>query len=185
MLENTIDLNALRSYIDRFDINKTISQLRQKISLTPGIVIFSETARQKLHDLANSGLGDIPFYKYTENLKENITNINLELLADKLKAVSEKLPANQVEIKGSLDKNAFDLRVYHRDLVLHMIAQSEQLSESAITLQEHLKFNHSSMSEALYVLVKEVTTAQDFLNRDGPRYVQLVNYFTQYITIFY
>lgn len=173
-LKNVFDVESLRDYAGRYDINDTIQQLRRKISLSPGVVILKDSARSKLNDLAQSGLSDIKFYQYAELLAENITNINLEHLAKQLREVSAKLPEGQDEIRLSLEKNAHDLEHYHRDLVMPMATLSEQLSANALMLQENIKFNHSSMADAIHDLVDEVTKAQQFLNKDGPEYVQYV-----------
>ncbi|RLU21443.1 hypothetical protein DMN91_005816 [Ooceraea biroi] len=171
-LKNVFDVQSLREYAGRYDINDTIQQLRRKISLSPGVVILKDSARSKLNDLARSGLSDIKFYQYAELLAENITNINLEHLAKQLLEVSAKLPEGQEDIKLSLEKNAHDLEHYHRDLVMPMAQRSELLSVNALMLQENIKFNHSSMADAIHDLVDEVTKAQQFLNKDGPEYVQ-------------
>nr|XP_050854478.1 prominin-like protein isoform X4 [Vespula vulgaris] len=171
-LNNLFDIGTLRNYAGRIDINDTIQQLRRKINLSPGVVILKESARSKLNDLAQSGLSDIKFYQYAELLADNITNINLEHLASKLRDVSTKLSPGQEDIRDSLLKNAHDLEHYHRDLVVPMATLSEKLSENALALQESIKFNHSSMAEAIHNLVDEVTKAQQFLNKDGPEYVQ-------------
>ncbi|XP_029169888.1 prominin-like protein isoform X2 [Nylanderia fulva] len=171
-LKNVFDVESLRDYAGRYDINDTIQQLRRKISLSPGVVILKDSARSKLNDLAQSGLSDIKFYQYAELLADNITNINLEHLAKQLREVSAKLPEGQEEIRLSLEKNAHDLEHYHRDLVMPMATLSEQLSANALMLQENIKFNHSSMADAIHDLVDEVTKAQVFLNKDGPEYVQ-------------
>lgn len=173
-LKNVFDVESLRDYAGRYDINDTIQQLRRKINLSPGVVILKDSARSKLNALAQSGLSDIKFYQYAELLAENITNINLEHLAKQLREVSAKLPESQEEIRLSLEKNAHDLEHYHRDLVKPMAMLSEQLSANALTLQENIKFNHSSMADAIHDLVDEVTKAQQFLNKDGPEYVQYV-----------
>lgn len=174
-LEHVLDVESLRSYIERYSISSTVDQLRKMINLSPGIVILTESATSKLNDLAQSGLSDIKFYQYAELLKDNITNINLEHLGNKLKQIAGQLPSDQDEIRERLIKHAHDLEHYHRDLVVPMTTLSEQLSVSALTLEEHIKFNHGSMSEAIHVLVEEVMAAQQFLNKDGPEYVQHVS----------
>ncbi|XP_076292505.1 LOW QUALITY PROTEIN: prominin-like protein [Lasioglossum baleicum] len=173
-LKYLFDLEQLPHYAGRYEINNTIQQLRKKISLTPGVVILTESAKSKLNDLAESGLSDIKFYQYADLLAGNITNINLEHLARQLRDVSAKLPEGQDDIRESLEKNAHDLDHYHKDLVMPMAMLSEQLSEKASTLQENIKFNHSSMAEAIHDLVDEVTSAQQFLNKNGPEYVQIL-----------
>ncbi|KAK9295899.1 hypothetical protein QLX08_009931 [Tetragonisca angustula] len=171
-LENIYNVNSLREYAGRYDINNTIQQLRRKISLSPDVVILTDSAKSKLNDLAQSGLSDIKFYQYVEILADNITNINLEHLSKQLLEVSAELPAGQDEIRVSLEKNALDLVYYHDQLVRPMAMLSEQLVTKAVTLEEKIKFNHSSMAEAIHHLVDEVTKAQQFLNKDGPEYVQ-------------
>ncbi|XP_011300771.1 prominin-like protein isoform X5 [Fopius arisanus] len=170
-LEYLIELDSLRSYVERYAISSTIDELRKMINLKPGIVILTDSATAKLNDLAQSGLSDIRFYQYAELLKDNITSINLEQLGNKLRQVSAELPADHDDIKDSLIKNAHDLEHYHKDLVMPMTLLSEQLTKNAMTLEEHIKFNHSSMSEAILSLVHEVMSAQKFLNKDGPEYV--------------
>ncbi|XP_033365432.1 prominin-like protein isoform X3 [Bombus vosnesenskii] len=169
---NIFDIGSLREYAGRYDINNTIQQLRRKISLSPGVVILTDSAKSKLNDLAQSGLSDIKFYQYVEILADNITNINLEHLAKQLLDVSAELPKGQEDIRVSLEKNAMDLAYYHDQLVKPMGMLSEQLVTKAVTLEEKIKFNHSSMAEAIHNLVNEVTKAQQFLNKDGPEYVQ-------------
>lgn len=169
-------MNSLREYAGRYDINNTIQQLRRKISLSPDVVILTGSAKSKLNDLAQSGLSDIKFYQYVEILADNITNINLEHLSKQLLEVSAELPKGQDEIRVSLEKNALDLAYYHDQLVRPMAMLSEQLVTKAVTLEEKIKFNHSSMAEAIHHLVDEVTKAQQFLNKDGPEYVQQVSF---------
>lgn len=166
----------MREYAGRYDINNTIQQLRRKISLSPGVVILRESAKSKLHDLARSGLSDIKFYQYMEILADNITNINLEHLANQLLDVTAELPDGQDDIRHSLKKNALDLAYFHDQLVRPMTMLSEQLVTRAMALEEKIRFNHSSMAEAIHDLVDEVTKAQQFLNKDGPEFVQQVSF---------
>lgn len=174
-LNYLMELDSLKNFVDRYAISSTIDQLREMINLSPGIVILTESATSKLNDLAQSGLSDIKFYQYAELLKDNITNVNLEHLGTELRRIAAALPSSQANITDSLLKNAHDLDHYHKDLILPMTLLSEQLSTSALELQEHIKFNHGSMSEAIHNLVSEVMVAQQFLNKDGPKYVQIVS----------
>uniref|UniRef100_A0ABD2WAD6 Prominin-like protein n=1 Tax=Trichogramma kaykai TaxID=54128 RepID=A0ABD2WAD6_9HYME len=171
-LQYIVDVESLRGFIDRYDINQTIHQLEQKISLSHDYRIISEAAREKLNALAQSGLSDIKFYQFTDNLKDNITSINLEQLAGKLREVALKLPNGHDEVKEDLLKNAYDLEGYHRDIVVPMSNLSNRLSDSATELQEHIKFNHTSMAEAILSLVDQVDKAQVFISTSGPSHVK-------------
>lgn len=170
-----IDLDTLRSYVDRYAINQTIHQLEQKISLSHKYEIISRTAREKLNALADSGLSDIRFYQFTDNLKSNITNINLEQLALNLRELAGRLPSGHDSIKEDLLKNAYDLEGYHRDIVVPMSNNCSQLSDSAAELEEHIKFNHTSMTKAIHSLIEEVDEAQKFITESGPTHVKIVS----------
>ncbi|XP_017759376.1 PREDICTED: prominin-like protein isoform X3 [Eufriesea mexicana] len=172
-LENIFDVGTLREYAGRYDINNTIQQLRRKISLSPGVVILRNSAKSKLHDLARSGLSDIKFYQYMEILEDNITNINLLHLAHELFIIASKLGDDgQEDIRHSVQNNRIELEHIHHQLVRPMAMLSEQLVARAMALEEKIRFNHSSMAEAIHNLVDEVTKAQQFLNKDGPEFVQ-------------
>ena len=175
--ENIVNVNSLKEFINRYDINQTIHQLEQKISLSRTYKIISDGAREKLVALAQSGLSDIKFYQFTDNLRDNITNINLDQLGGKLRELATKLPGEYEDIKEDLVKNAYDLEGYHRDIVIPMSNLSHQLSDSAMELQELIKFNHSSMTEAIHSLVEEVDKAQIFISESGPTHVKAVLYF--------
>lgn len=55
-----------------------------------------------------------------------------------------------------------------REIVDVMAQLSRQLRANTTALQEDLKFNHSSLREAVYGLIREVEKAQDYLSKDGP-----------------
>lgn len=42
------------------------------------------------------------------------------------------------------------------------------LQDTTFSLQEHLKFNHSSLQAAIQSLIQEATEAQQYLNKNGP-----------------
>ncbi|XP_017888116.1 prominin-like protein isoform X3 [Ceratina calcarata] len=169
-LKYLFDVTSLHDYRGRYDINDTIQQLQRKISLSPGVIILTDTAKKKLNELAESGLSDIKFYQYIDVLKDNITNINLEHLAKQLRDIATELPTG--DIQDRLNESSMNLESYHRDLIRPMTMLSEQLVTKAEALEEKIKFNHTSMAEAIHHLVEEVTKAQDILNTDGPEYVK-------------
>lgn len=169
-LEYLFDVNTLHDYRGRYDINETIQQLQRKISLSPNVIILTETARKKLGELAESGLSDIKFYQYMDVLRDNITNINLEHLAKQLRDVASQLPMG--DIRRRLEMSVHDLEHYHKELVRPMTMLSEELVTKADELEQKIKFNHTSMAEAINDLVDEVAKAQDFLNKNGPEYVK-------------
>ena len=132
-----------------------------------------------MNALAESGLSDLRFYQYTENLKDNITNVDLDQLATRLRELASRLPnsyeKNYQTIKRDLIGYANDLENYHKNIVIPMVNWSGQLSDSAMRLQEHIKFNHTSMADAIHSLVAEVDKAQKFITESGPQHVKVVS----------
>ncbi|XP_058796560.1 prominin-like protein isoform X2 [Phymastichus coffea] len=171
-LQYIVNVESLRGYIDQYQINDTIHQLENRISLSHNYKIISESAREKLTALAESGLSAIKFDQFTDNLRDNITNIHLDHLAVKLRELRDRLPPGNDDIRDDLEKNAFDLEVYHKSIVVPMTNLSNQLSDKAVKLQEHLKFNHSSLAAAIPSLIKKVDKAQVFISQEGPEHVK-------------
>lgn len=178
-----MDLKNLSEYVERYDINSNIEKLKNKINLTPNVVILTAEARRKLEALADSGLGEIKFDRYANVLRENITNMNLLDLAEKMDEVAENLTDNHREIKRNLSLNANTLRDIHKSLVVPMTETSEMLMATAENLQETIKFNHSSIQNAIRVLIDEVQRAQDYLNDRGPQIVHGVHIFLFFLTL--
>ncbi|XP_076752857.1 LOW QUALITY PROTEIN: prominin-1-A [Xylocopa sonorina] len=171
-LKYAFDLTQLRDHTGRSDINSTIQKLCSQIRLSSKVIILSGDAKSNLQKLAQSGLSDISFYKYEQYLADNITNINLQDLAQQLQKVVLQLPAEEEAIKGNLSATALELQEKHEQVVKPLQMYKEILAKKAIALEKNIKFNHSSMEEAINSVIGEVTRVQDFLNNDGPRYVQ-------------
>lgn len=67
------------------------------------------------------------------------------------------------------------LKVHHDHHVTNMLEISQQLESTAIQLQEHLRFNHSSLRNAVEHLLVEVEQAQQYLYNEGPTIVVKVS----------
>lgn len=67
------------------------------------------------------------------------------------------------------------LRLHQEDHVTAMQNISERLEFTANQLQEHLRFNHSSLRNAIEHLLFEVEKAQKYLRNEGPTIVTKVN----------
>lgn len=59
-------MKELESYLDKYEISKKIGILKDKITMDHGITILTKEAKGKLQKLADSGIGDIKFDRFTE-----------------------------------------------------------------------------------------------------------------------
>lgn len=55
-----------------------------------------------------------------------------------------------------------------REIVDVMAQLSRQLRANTTALQEDLKFNHTSLRDAVHGLIREVEDAQEYLSVQGP-----------------
>lgn len=67
------------------------------------------------------------------------------------------------------------LKVHQDHYVTNMLDISQQLESTANQLQEHLRFNHSSLRNAVEHLLDEVEQAQHYLHKEGPKIVVKVS----------
>lgn len=68
-LERQFNLEDVDTYLDKFDINKTLSDLMSKINTdTTHIEIISDTAKAQLKSLVQSGISEIKYDKFIEEV---------------------------------------------------------------------------------------------------------------------
>ncbi|XP_025422420.1 prominin-like protein isoform X2 [Sipha flava] len=170
-MERLIDLNKILEYPKSFSIDEHIDKLVSKIKLEGEIVILTSEAKKQLMRLSKSPLSSINFPAYTHVLGEKITSIDLIQLADALNQTASQLPPSKADIKFSLTNQALYLKVHQNQHVAGMLDISQRLESTAIQLQEHLRFNHSSLRHAVEHLLVEVEQAQHFLYTEGPTIV--------------
>lgn len=88
-----------------------------------------------------------------------------------------------LQVKTVLLNEAMYLEVHQERQVSIMAELAGWLDGNATLLSQHLKFNHSSLSQAIDSLLTSVFQAQALLNSKGPAIVhkviiQFINYFS-------
>lgn len=167
-MERLVDLNKVLEYPSSFGIDQHINSLVSKIKLEEDITILTSEAKKQLLMLSKSALSSINFPAYTHVLGEKITSIDLIQLADALNQTALQLPSYKSEIKFSLTNQAIYLKVHQGQHVAAMLDISQRLESTANQLQDHLRFNHSSLRHAVEHLLIEVEQAQTYLYNEGP-----------------
>uniref|UniRef100_A0A2A4JA74 Prominin-like protein n=1 Tax=Heliothis virescens TaxID=7102 RepID=A0A2A4JA74_HELVI len=137
------------------------------------VSILRAPARDKLRRLADSGLSDFDFDRILAALETNMTTLALDSLARQLNntaaSLQQPLFAEQVR---SLRSAAAALAALMRDVLRPMLHTSAQLNSTATKLRDGLRFNHSSLKDAITYLMHETSEAEVFLNTEGPERVQ-------------
>ncbi|KAK6623813.1 hypothetical protein RUM44_010669 [Polyplax serrata] len=194
-LKNLVDIDSVtKSIMDLLNDLKNLprpNQFTNNIKLrTDQLELLTPDARAKLRELADSPLNDINFDKYTQLLNVQITNINLTQLSTQLRTNAQKIPDHATsgfdltKIKKLLRAKARFLELLQRDSVAQIRQEIMILKSNVTTLKEHLKFNHTSLKDALESLISEVNRAQVYLRKNGTTELKalLDDFITQVVT---
>lgn len=168
-LESVVNVSQVAEFQVRYGIAEQVAELQQQIRLNSKVVILTDEARKQLNALAISPLSDIDFTAYNDLVENQITSINLNKLANALRDTARKLPRDKhVQKVYYLENEAMFLET-SQDRIVDVMAQlSRQLRANTTALQEDLKFNHTSLRDAVHGLIKEVESAQEYLSVNGP-----------------
>lgn len=172
-LENHIVIKDVLKYQQTFDIENRVYELVNHIRLDQQLNIMTSRARHLLDSMAHS-LSNINFPYYTHALDERITSIDLMQVAIGMNETAHSLPIRLSSIKHSLLNQAMYLKTHQDNLVSSMIDLSKKLESTAHQLQEHLKFNHTSLQNAIDQLLVDVEGAQKYLRLEGRATVQAI-----------
>ncbi|XP_061712889.1 prominin-like protein isoform X2 [Cydia pomonella] len=173
-LHRLIDLEALKQQAAQA-VQRRAAALRPTF---PGhgrpVTILKPQAKLKLTRLAESGLSDFDFDRILHALETNMTNLSLDTLATQLDATANSLVDRSGFVRVSIELRdaAVMLTAYHTNIVTPMLEHTRQLNVTATRLRDGLRFNHSSLKEAIGYLIHETSQAETFLNRQGLDVIQ-------------
>ncbi|XP_052873725.1 prominin-like protein [Anopheles cruzii] len=186
-MHNFVDIRTIRDYPEDYGITRELEALKDKIRIEP-VQILTPEARRDIETLGSSKLNDFDVDKFTDNLTFNITEYNLNEIAEKLREVANRVPPGKEmnDIKVNLKNQALHLSSYQTNLVDPMIASTNQLIKLSTSLDSSLKFGEKSFSDAIDKFLTQITEAEEYINKYGKTFVQnvteeLVNGFTQQI----
>ncbi|XP_037293804.1 prominin-like protein isoform X2 [Manduca sexta] len=156
------------------EVSRRVASLRPVFPAAGAhVTILREPAKQKLRQLANTGLSDFDFDKILDALETNMTSLALEGLARQLNSTARSLaqPTFEREARDLL-RAAAALSALAAGTLHPMLRDAQRLNATAIKLRDELRFNHSSLKEAISYLMHETTEAEVFLNTQGPERLQ-------------
>nr|XP_049699758.1 prominin-like protein isoform X3 [Helicoverpa armigera] len=157
----------------RGSLTRHVAALRPLLPAERPVAILRPGARDKLQRLADSGLSDFDFERILAALETNMTTLALDSLARQLNSTAASLqrPLFAEEVR-SLRSASAALSALMHDVLRPMLDYSAQLNSTATKLRDGLRFNHSSLKDAITYLMHETSEAEVFLNTEGPDRVQ-------------
>lgn len=171
-LKNRFNITDILDFPKRFEIDRQLQDLVDSVQV-PKITINVDEAIEKL---SQSRLKDFDVDKFVDNLNDQITYRDLNEIASKLIEVANQIAPNSDlgDIRVSLKNQALHLRTYQDNLVVPMTEQTKELLMLTRRLDENLKFNRSSFEVALHEFITDIKDAQNFINKEGTKFVQKV-----------
>nr|XP_034830885.1 prominin-like protein [Maniola hyperantus] len=173
-LHRLYDLQALRGQVAA-EVRTRVAALRTDYPPRGRpLRILPPAARRKLDLLAETGLSDFNFDRILYALETNMTSLSLDGLAAQLRSTARALAPRGgfAEVADSLQRAALKLSTLHDDVVQPMLQRVAQLNATASELRDVLRFNQSSLKEAINYRIRDTTEVELFLNTQGPDLVQ-------------
>ncbi|XP_065075957.1 prominin-like protein isoform X2 [Ochlerotatus camptorhynchus] len=174
-LSNFYDIKGIRQFPEDYGIIRELNALTEKIEIGQ-VEILNEQAKKDIEILRDSRLNDFEAYKFVDHLTDNITQNNLNDIADRLRTVAKKAPSGKDmnEIKVNLMNQALHLSSYQSNLVDPMVRYTKELVNLSTTLEDNLKFGHDSFAVAIDDFLTEIQQAETYINGKGQPFVEQV-----------
>jgi len=172
-------LGELKNYRDQLQLDEKINKLMEQIKVDTKVEILSRDAKQQLWELANSSVADKDTWDYyTDILEKKVMTINLMELAALLNQTADHLTDGYDGVSFKLKNDALYLEGLQR-WVTSIGSLTRSLKATTERLNEHLKFNKTSLREAIADLITQAEFAQSYLRTNGSKEVtQLVQRFS-------
>ncbi|KAK8382982.1 hypothetical protein O3P69_011497 [Scylla paramamosain] len=170
------NLAKLQDYKNRLNLHEKIAQLKRDIRVNTNVEILSQNAKEQLWDLANSSVADKDTWTYyTDILEKKVLTIDLMELA----ALLNQTAGGHHQVSVKLKNGALFLEGLQR-WVTSIGSLTRDLKRTTARLNEHLKFNKTSLREAIVDLISQAEFAQYYLQVNGSREVtELVERFSE------
>ncbi|XP_055619543.1 prominin-like protein isoform X3 [Toxorhynchites rutilus septentrionalis] len=176
-LSNFYDIQEIRQFPEDYGIIRELNALKEKIQIDE-VQILSPEAERDIEELKNSRLNDFEAYKFVDNLTQNITQNNLNDIANRLREVADKVPTGKEmnDIKVNLKNQALHLSSYQVNLVEPMLRYTTELVNLSVTLDTSLKFGKDSFALAIDDFLTHIQEAERYINENGQQFVEAVTH---------
>jgi len=173
-LENVYDIDELSNWRSNFGIGEYIENLKNKIRIRElsDITLLTPSTTRDLEELARSKISDMDFSQFTEILEDEITKIDLRNFIRHLRTLKEQLgryPSIKF-VAVKLGNEALDLENMNR-IVEQVKLTLRHLKESVKQLETNIKFNKSSLREAIRSLIEQANRATGVIRNQGPELI--------------
>ncbi|XP_058836756.1 prominin-like protein [Topomyia yanbarensis] len=172
-LSNFYDIKEIRQFPEDYGIVRELNTLKGRIQIGK-VDILKEEAQRDIELLRDSRLNDFEAYKFVDHLTSNITQNNLNDIANRLRKVAEDIPSNKDlnDIKVNLKNQALHLSSYQSNLVDPMLRYTNELVSLSTTLERSLRFGKESFAFAIDDFLTQIKEAEEYINEKGQPFVR-------------
>ncbi|XP_072109100.1 prominin-1-A isoform X3 [Mobula birostris] len=174
--------------IDDVNFNAYTANLTDKFANVDvnlsSIVILDEEAKNGLLDFSDTGIDRINFTAYLNEIKKNVTKVDLWMFAKDLEVKANALPAGA--LANALRGHANDIREIYTQQVVPLEGALSTLNQSIGTLQ----IIATGLKVKVDSIIAAVESAQYLIHHNGTEIVKqeiyhfiktLIGYFTEYL----
>ncbi|XP_062899479.1 prominin-1-A-like isoform X4 [Mobula hypostoma] len=174
--------------IDDVNFNAYTANLTDKFANVDvnlsSIVILDEEAKNGLLDFSDTGIDRINFTAYLNEIKKNVTKVDLWMFAKDLEVKANALPAGA--LANALRGHANDIREIYTQQVVPLEGSLSTLNQSIGTLQ----IIATGLKVKVDSIIAAVESAQYLIHHNGTEIVKqeiyhfiktLIGYFTEYL----
>ncbi|XP_037094507.1 prominin-1-like, partial [Pollicipes pollicipes] len=174
-LEPLYDLSELGRYKQQLGIDEQLDALRNQIQVDTDVEILTPLGKEQLYELARSDVARINYTAFTLTLEDRITAVELGQMGAALEASANLLPPAERSAANRLRNQATILGA--QQLVVDQMADIVvSLRNATVSLQEHVRFNRTNVTEAVRELIDQAESAQQYLRtRGGSEVIQLAD----------
>lgn len=172
-LSNFYDIRTIKQFPEEHGIIRELDDLKKKVHIGE-VKILSPEAKANIETLRDSSLNEFESYKFVENLTPNITQFNLNDIANELRKVADNISTGKDmnEIKVNLKNQALHLSSYQTNLVEPMLRSTNELITLSTTLEKNLKFGKESFTLAMDDFLQQIQEAETYINNNGQEFVK-------------
>ncbi|XP_063234442.1 prominin-1-A isoform X3 [Bacillus rossius redtenbacheri] len=169
-LSRVIDVSKISHFPTTYNMTNSIADIkRMTFSLNnKDFEILDSLTKQKLRNLSHS-FDNINFEAFNK-MQDAVVQIDLMNLARDLNNTADILagkPALDPQIAASLRMQSAKLQRLQETEVLELSRVVRQLKDKTLALQTDMKFNHSSLGEAVESLVTSAGAVESYMKDNG------------------
>lgn len=181
-LETQFNISQLDS---KFNVTDSLENIREQVKnqwttyFPSNFEILNETSKKKLEELTKIN-PDINVDGFQTELNKSVASLDLKSIVTNLEILASEMRIRDPDRANSLRNNIEEIKTYDETILEPTIDEAQEALKLAIIVDEQIKMNSSSLSEAVTQFIADVESAQNQLRNSSiategvDRYIDIV-----------